>query len=184
MFVGHVYKPFEFVFLDIVDRFYAGTLRTEDSSRAAATRQVLTGEIETLSSQLGSLRLEMDETIATKNHEIQQLQIENETLEQEVVLVQNEMNATQQELETVKRKLQEVFLDPTNDRCKAMCVQAFTYLCSFMFMNMGSGFNKFNGLRTFFLSNFGIDIAKQEATSRRARAKNPTGVIGQLRIKV
>ncbi len=158
-------------------------MRTEDSIRAAANREALTDRIEVLTNDLNALRLEKDGAQV----QIQQLQIENERMEQEVEMTQREMNMTQQELEEMKTKMQEVFLDPTNDRCKAMCVQSFTYLCSFMFMNLDVrsnrsnapvGFKKFEGLRLFLLNQFNVDIG------RVPPKKEPHGVLGQLRMKV
>lgn len=58
-----------------------------------------------------------------------------------------------------------------------MLVQSFVSLTAYMLMNMGPGFNKFDGLRSFLVDTFGIDIGQYVIVP-------PKGILGQVRIKV
>ena len=56
-----------------------------------------------------------------------------------------------------------------------MLVQSFVSLSGYVLMNIGVRYNKFDGLQSFLLDTFDVDISG---------ARNPKGVLGQVRIKV
>lgn len=144
-----------------MDRFYSGRLTTEDSLRAAQTRQALTVEMEGLNRQIEDLTFEKE-----------QLALENERLEQENDMISEELSG-------LKLQIQRTSLNPMNQRCKAFLVQTFVHTAGYLLMELGNDFNKYAGLKSFLLTCFGVDIKDD----LNFRVDKPSWVLGQVVIK-
>ncbi len=157
----------------VLNRYFTGQVTTQESQAAAQTMNAVSITERSEDQLVQSLH----ETRLSNTRLANQLNCQVVALNRLERESSFEMEEATNQIEMMKSKLQECFLDITDERCKSMVIQAFVQLGSYMLMSMGSAYNRFGGLRQWIESLFNIDIGA-------CFQKHPSGVLGQVRIKV